>query len=217
MSGAREVQHDLRMTSPLLPATEALVALSAALASRSPQALDAALRTAASQAPPDQIEETLLQSYLFLGYPIALEAFARWREVSGLPAPEEAPDPGPWDERGAAVCRTVYAGQYEGLRANVRRLHPDMERWMVSEGYGKVLGRSGLPLATRELCIAALLAALDAPRQLYAHLRGALNAGASEAEVGRALELAAQVSDTDARRRADETWTSVRARAERHG
>jgi len=217
MSMTRAVQHDPGMTSPLPPSTEALVALSAALASRSRQALDAALRQAALQAPPYQVEEALLQSYLFLGYPAALEAFARWREVSGEPAREGAPDAGPWDARGAAVCRTVYGGQYEGLRANVRRLHPDMERWMVSEGYGKVLGRPGLPLATRELCIAALLAALDAPRQLFSHLRGALNAGASEVEVTRALELAAAVSESDARRRADETWTSVKARGEGHG
>ncbi len=205
------------MTSPLSPSTEALVALSAALASRSPQALDAALRLAAVQALAAEVEEALLQSYLFLGYPAALNAFARWREVSCVPAPEEAADPGPWDERGAAVCRDVYGGQYEGLRANVRRLHPDMERWMVSEGYGKVLGRPGLPLATRELCIVALLATLDAPRQLYSHLRGALNAGASEAEVGRALELADAVSEREARARAGEIWASVRARGERHG
>lgn len=205
------------MTSALPPSTEALVAVSAALAARSPQALDAALRLAAAQARREEVEEALLQSYLFLGYPAALEAFARWREVSGLPAPGATADPGPWDERGAAVCRTVYAGQYESLKANVRLLHPDMERWMVSEGYGKVLGRPGLPLDTRELCIAALLAVLDTPRQLYAHLRGALNAGASEAEVSRTLELAGAVSGSVARARAEETWASVRGRLERRG
>ena len=205
------------MTSSLSPSTEALVTLSAALASRSPQAVDAALRLAAAQAPPAEVEEALLQSYLFLGYPAALDAFARWRELSGVPAPEAAADPGPSDERGAAVCRTVYGGRYEALRANVRRLHPDMERWMVSEGYGKVLGRPGLPLATRELCVVALLATLDAPRQLYSHLRGALHAGASETEVGRALELAGVMSGREARARADEVWASVRARGERDG
>ncbi len=205
------------MTAPLAPADEALVALSAALAARHPGILVPALRLAASLAAPEAVEEALLQSYLFLGYPAALNAFAVWREISGEPAPEPSTESGSWEERGAAVCRTVYGGQYEGLRENVRRLHPDLERWMVNEGYGKVLGRSGLPLATRELCIAAQLAVLDAPRQLYSHLRGSLNAGASEAQVGRALELAALVSEDGARERAAETWMSLKARSARHG
>jgi 4-carboxymuconolactone decarboxylase len=46
-----------------------------------------------------------------------------------------------WRARGQEVCRAVYGGQYPRLRENVRDLHPDMERWMVEEGYGKVLGR----------------------------------------------------------------------------
>ena len=49
---------------------------------------------------------------------------------------------------------------------------------MLAEGYGKVLGRPGLALEVRELCIVAILAGQDAAPQLYAHLRGALNVGA---------------------------------------
>lgn len=205
------------MSRALTSGEETLVALSAALASRSRGALGAALGRAATEADPDAVEEVLLQSYLFLGYPAALNAFALWRELTGRPAPAPTADAASWEERGAAVCRTVYGGQYEGLRANVRRLHPDMERWMVNEGYGKVLGRPGLPLATRELCIAALLAVLDAPRQLYSHLRGALNAGAGEAQVARALAVAGTVSDDEARRRAAEVWAAVRARGPKEG
>lgn len=188
------------------------MALSAALAARDPAALEEALGRAADRAEGSEVEEVILQSYLFLGYPAALDAFALWRETTGRLADPPADDAGPWSERGAAVCQAVYAGQYAGLRANVRRLHPDMERWMVEEGYGKVLGRPGLDLATRELCITALLAVLDAPRQLYSHSRGALNVGAAAEAVARALELAAEVSDEGARVRAAETWAAVRQR-----
>lgn len=205
------------MTGPLTPPQEALVALSAALGARCGDALDAALLRASADAEPSEVEEALLQSYLFLGYPAALNAFAAWREISGRRAPAPSADAASWEERGSTVCRRVYGGQYEGLRANVRRLHPDMERWMVHEGYGKVLGRPGLSLEVRELCIAALLAALDAPKQLYSHLRGALNAGASAAQVARALELAAEVSEAGARERAAGTWESVRTRSARDG
>jgi 4-carboxymuconolactone decarboxylase len=200
------------MSRSLSLSREALVALSAALAARDPLALEEALALAAERAEGSEVEEVILQSYLFLGYPAALNAFALWRETTGRPADPPVEDAESWLKRGAAVCQAVYAGQYAGLRANVRRLHPDMERWMVEEGYGKVLGRSGLDLATRELCIAALLAVLDAPRQLYSHLRGALNVGVAATEVARALELAAAVSDEGAQAQAAETWAAIRQR-----
>jgi len=199
--------------STLDAGTEALVALSAALAVGSRTVVDEALRAAARVADPVAVEETLLQSHLFLGYPAALNGLARWREISGRAAPSAADDRDRWAERGEEVCRVVYGGQYAGLRANVRRLHPDVERWMVEDGYGRVLGRPGLDLPVRELCISAILTVQDAPRQLYSHLRGALNAGAGQAQVSRALELAAMVSTPVARERAAETWTEVRRRA----
>lgn len=198
--------------SALAAADALLVSLSAALGSRRPTAIAEALAAAASHPEPRAVEETLLQSYLFLGYPAALNAIGEWRRVSGRPAPPPTEDTGPWARRGAQVCQAVYGGQYRRLRENIRALHPDMERWMVDEGYGKVLGRPGLPLVTRELCIGALLAALDAPRQLYAHLRGALQVGADPEQVEAALALAALVSDGPVRARAAETWASLQAR-----
>jgi 4-carboxymuconolactone decarboxylase len=160
-----------------------------------------------------QTEEVLLQSYLFLGYPIALNAIQEWRRASRRQAPSAAPEDWEgWRVRGDAVCRTVYGGQYDRLRENVRRLHPDMERWMVIEGYGKVLGRPALDLATRELCIAALLVVLDAPKQLYSHLRGALNAGATSGQISAAMGLACIGLGDAHRDRAMEVWGRIRDR-----
>jgi 4-carboxymuconolactone decarboxylase len=68
---------------------------------------------------------------------------------------------------------------------------------MVEGGYGRVIGRPGLDLATRELCIAALLAVWGAPRQLHSHLRGALNAGASPDEVKESVEIACEMAQED--------------------
>jgi 4-carboxymuconolactone decarboxylase len=170
-----------------------LIRISSALAAGTPELLAKALQEAFRLGHRAEVDEVILQSYLFLGYPIALNAFAVWRDLAGAGSVQDSPDDWEgWRERGEDVCRTVYGGQYGGLRRNVRALHPDMERWMVVEGYGKVLGRPGLDLATRELCIAALLAVLGAPRQLYSHLRGALNAGALPGEVEGALHLASE-------------------------
>jgi 4-carboxymuconolactone decarboxylase len=202
------------------PRVRRLVRVSAALAAAGPpaegEALGAALR-AAREGDAREVEEVLVQSYLFLGYPAALNALARWRALIG---PGPGVRSGSAEEcdhrlRGERVCRTVYGGQYERLRENVRALHPDMERWMVEEGYGRVLGRPGLDLRTRELCIVAQLAVVGAARQLYSHARGALHAGATEAEVEGALELAGQVSTEPARRRAAGVWTRLLDRRRR--
>jgi len=201
------------MSAPLTPTERVLIGVSAALAARDRTRLLAAMEEADATATAAEVEEIILQGYLFLGYPIALNAFVLWREVSGSPAGNASmEDQSVWPERGRHVCRTVYGGQYEGLRANVRRLHPDMERWMVEEGYGKVLGRPGVPLRVRELCIAGLLAVLDTPRQLFSHLRGALNAGAESDAVDAALSLALEHASDEARTRALETWAAVRSR-----
>jgi 4-carboxymuconolactone decarboxylase len=74
------------------------------------------------------------------------------------------------------------------LRQNIRALHPALDAWMITDGYGKVLSRPGLDLRTRELCIVAACAASAQQRQLHSHLHGALNAGATVAEVESTLD-----------------------------
>ena len=190
-----------------------LLSLSAALAAGAPEELRRVLQRAAAGHHASGVEEVILQSYLFLGYPAALNAFALWREISGRNAGEgESDDWDGWGRRGQEVCRVVYGGQYDGLRRNVRALHPDMERWMVVEGYGKVLGRPGLELVVRELCVVALLAVQGVPRQLYSHLRGALNAGASLQEVEEALNAAGRYVEGERRELAWGVWEQVRRR-----
>jgi 4-carboxymuconolactone decarboxylase len=202
------------MTGALGDSEACLVEVSAALAARQGGPLAAALRGAAQAgADPTAVEEALLQAYLFLGYPAALNAFRLWRELSGREAPaQQEEDWDGWRRRGEQVCRRVYGNQYESLAENVRGLHADLGSWMIVEGYGKVLGRPGLELRVRELCIVALLAVLDAPRQLHSHLRGCLNTGASPAQVEDVLERALRHATPDAQSRARETWQTVRAR-----
>lgn len=190
-----------------------LIRISSALAAGAPELLAEVLREALHLDAGAEVDEVILQSYLFLGYPIALNAFGVWRELAGPGSAQDSPDEWEgWRDRGEDVCRTVYGGQYGRLRRNIRALHPDMERWMVVEGYGKVLGRPGLDLATRELCIAALLAVLGAPRQLYSHLKGALNAGARPGEVEGALRLASEYLEPDDWGEVQAVWDHVLTR-----
>jgi 4-carboxymuconolactone decarboxylase len=192
----------------------ALLRVAAALGTRDTDAVRGALEEARDTAEATEVEEVILQSHLFVGFPDALNALGTWRQVSGLPAPPPAgDDPAEWETRGEAVCETVYGANYGKLRENVRALHPDFEGWMVAGGYGRVIGRSGLELRTRELCIATLLAVWNVPRQLHSHLRGALNAGASVAEVDQAVDVACGFIAEDAAGRVRALWGEIRTKA----
>ena len=56
--------------------------------------------------------------------------------------------------------RQVYGDNYAKLRENVKKLHPALDTWMLVEGYGRTLSRTGLDLARREFCVIAQTAVL---------------------------------------------------------
>ena len=66
----------------------ALVRISAAMATRRKDALQDAFDRARGVAPDEAIEEVVLQGYLFLGFPAALNAMSMWRRISGRVSPE---------------------------------------------------------------------------------------------------------------------------------
>lgn len=191
----------------------ALLRLSAALGTRHAGAIRAEMEVAREEADPRAVEEVILQAHLFVGFPDTLNALGMWRQVSGLPAPAESDeDPAEWTARGERVCEAVYGANYGKLRENVRALHPDVDGWMVTEGYGRVIGRPGLDLKTRELCLVALLAVWKVPRQLHSHLRGALNVGASVAGVDAAVEIACGFLEPDEAAQVHALWGEIRGK-----
>lgn len=193
--------------------TRALVRLAASL--NAPQDRQVLAMDEAAERAPEAAEEVLLQSYLFMGFPVALNAFGLWRRRTGRPAPEPLEEPYElWERRGEAVCGAVYDGHYEELRELMASVHPDLDRWAVTEGYGKVLGRPGLDLRTRELCVAAMLVGLDTPRQLHSHLRGCLNVGVTEEGVEELLDAVAEVVPEERAAAARRVWERVRMRWE---
>lgn len=169
----------------------------------------------ASQVPTAWVEELLLQSVLMVGYPRALIAFSVWRKFSGVPGPDtdEGQDyahASEWTRRGEEVCGIIYGENYRKLRDSVRLLHPAIDAWMITEGYGRTLGRRGLDLLRRELCTVAQTAVLDAPKQLHSHLRGALNAGASFGQIDGVLSIVNPLLSFDEWKKIKELWRTVR-------
>ena len=208
----------------LPPELTVLVRASAAIGAGREDALEEALRAAFERTraggPPSAtaVEEMLLQSHLFAGYPATIRALETWRRVAGEPeAPIVEADIAGWAARGEAVCERVYGGQYERLRDRVASLHPELDRWMVRDGYGRVLGRPGLSLPVRELCVVALLCAQDSEAQLYSHLRGARQVGASEEEVEAVLHVASELLPAARREAARRVWTTLLARRRPRG
>jgi 4-carboxymuconolactone decarboxylase len=178
---------------PALPRTEArLVALSASIAAgdASAAAAEDALREGASR---EEVYETLLQSYLFLGFPRAIEAFFAAGPVlerhGASPPAASRVDPEAWQRDGEALCRRVYGRNYDKLVETMRGRSPDLASWMILEGYGKVLSRRGLSATAREYCVVAILTVTRMWRQLRSHAIGAVNVGGTRARVRESITL----------------------------
>jgi 4-carboxymuconolactone decarboxylase len=222
---ARGANHDappgdavMRSAGPasgsLDEATRTLVRAAAVVATGDDRAVRAVLVDAARRADPEWVEEMILQTYLFAGFPRSLNAMREWRRASGRAAPAADVDATlaaapSWTARGEHTCETVYGPFYERLRHNIHALHPALDAWMIVEGYGKVLGRPALPLAVRELCIVAICAASRQERQLHSHLHGALHAGADPVAVSEALAVVDDLLAPADRAHAARLWMHV--------
>jgi alkylhydroperoxidase/carboxymuconolactone decarboxylase family protein YurZ len=205
----------LRLDAPLDRET-ALLALASTFAAQGEPARDdlaAVVRIyAVDRFDLDRMREALLQTYLFGGFPTALNALTVFRAAAQSVAPHKLArlrnvileDASPrhadrWEERGTHLARRVYGGNFDKLVANAHALSPDLAQWMLMEGYGRVLSRSILPFEIREPCIVATLVPLGAPRQLFSHMRGCLNIGLRAEAVEGLLRLVEEVvSHTDA-------------------
>jgi 4-carboxymuconolactone decarboxylase len=190
--------------SPHDPGTRQLVRIAGAIAGASEAEMRTVMLDAKDSVDPAAVEEIILQSYLFAGFPRALNAARAWRAVSGRAAPSSVVDSGKsdlevWRRRGEQTCEIVYGESYEKLRRNIRELHPTLDDWMIVDGYGKVLSRPGVDLRTRELCVVAACAVSGQQRQLHSHLRGALNSGASREELRDVLDAISDLISEDDR------------------
>ncbi len=192
-----------------LPAdVAALVTLSAAVAAGDGAAVAGAARRAVEAgAAPAAVYETILQSYLFVGFPRAIEAFFAARPVlagagagaagpgTGAAASPGADDVARWRRDGEALCRRIYGDHYARLVETMRGLSPDLARSMILEGYGRTLSRPGLDAATREYAVVAILTATRMWRQLRSHALGALHVGGTRAGVLAAIDCCAPFAD----------------------
>ena len=143
-----------------------------------------------------ELYEVFLQTYLFAGFPAALESVRALERVFGQPkfaTTEEInnTDYSGFLTQGNELYQRVYASNAPKVRAEMLRLSPELAAWAMIEGYGKTLSRKGLDSKTRELCIVAQLTQLGWERQLFSHILGARNVGGSIEEISEAARIGA--------------------------
>ena len=88
------------------------------------------------------------------------------------------------------MCATIYSPNFERLVANMASVSPELAEWMVVEGYGKVLSRPGPTALEREVASIVFLANSNHPVQLYSHVRGARNLGATAEQLAAVMAAA---------------------------
>jgi alkylhydroperoxidase/carboxymuconolactone decarboxylase family protein YurZ len=144
--------------------------------------------------------EAFLQLYLFAGFPAALESL-RALEKNWPHAAKHADARGDAEavglgmdyktylERGRSLYARIYAKNAEVVEREMLRLSPDLAAWAVVEGYGKTLSRENLHIVARELCIVSVLTQLGWDRQLFSHILGAKNVGASNEDILEAIDI----------------------------
>lgn len=145
----------------------------------------------------DELYEVFLQTYLFGGFPAALEGVRALERTFGIPNERTlnqdphaiASEYEDFFARGEALYKIVYEKNAPRVREEMIRLSPELAAWAMIEGYGKTLSRPGLETKTRELCIVAQLTQLGWDRQLFSHILGARNTGASQGEIREAARI----------------------------
>lgn len=86
--------------------------------------------------------------------------------------------------RGLRALEKVTGSSGRAVVDGLSDIAPELGEFIVDFAYGDVIARPGLDLKTRELSTVAALAALGhAQPQLKVHVRGALNVGATRAEI----------------------------------
>jgi 4-carboxymuconolactone decarboxylase len=169
--------------------------LSAAVAGRN----DAAARLIMTMAldndvSPRTVEEIILQSHLFLGFPAMIEAARIFADVTanggkadGLPGAYSEKNCRDWNRQGTAKIKHIYGPAFDRLVQYVNSFSPQILTWMINDGYGQVLSRPGAPFPLRELSVVATLTVTSYENQLGAHIRGTLNVGVDPAMIRKAI------------------------------
>ena len=137
-----------------------------------------------------ELEEALLQTLLFAGFPRVVSAF-EVLQTGWLPDDPPAGGGLPADlqlEAGHRLFDQIYDDKAAAVREMLASYHQELHDYVFDAAYGRILSRPALSGRLRELLAVAALHAMQGQLpQLVAHARGALRLGATEREVREAM------------------------------
>jgi 4-carboxymuconolactone decarboxylase len=165
--------------------------------------------------PVDALREAALQLFLVAGFQASVEAAFMIKDIygDGMPSLGEHPEQlaiVDLMERGYRLQSKVYRDNTEKLRSNLQAISPELAEWTVLVGYGLVLSRPGVPESWRELFEIGVLASQGFPRQLHSHMRGAVDLGATSAEVELVLRIVELICPPDKSQSAWQLWWRIK-------
>ena len=137
----------------------------------------------------EKVYETILQTYLFAGFPSALVSLQIVNEF--IPKKNTVTNNDTklgTIKNGTQTCKKIYGNKFDKLINNIKSFSPELADWLIIEGYSKVLSRKGLTLAERELSIISILTVQKYGSQLYSHINGASRQKVSEKKIKKVIE-----------------------------
>ena len=157
-----------------------------------------------------KIYETIIQIYLFCGFPATIEALKIFNSVfPNYKKKQSKFDLSHYLKKGQKNCLKIYKSNYDKLINNFDNLSPDLKSWMIIEGYGKVMGRPGLSIKERELINVAILSTNFYEHQLYSHLKGALNTNSNDNTIKNIIEICAFFNSSSNTKRSFDLLNSI--------
>ncbi len=153
--------------------------------------------SASSESPElkEKIKESLLQVYLFAGFPTALHSLKLFYHTVGDTGEDfEKYEQEKFLSRGYQNFGLVYGKNVEKLLKNISSYSEQLADWVIREGYGKVYGRGKLSFREREVVALGALASLGLEDQMMSHLKGLHRSGEPVSGIKRFLELFCEVS-----------------------
>jgi alkylhydroperoxidase/carboxymuconolactone decarboxylase family protein YurZ len=157
-----------------------------------------------------RVYESLLQLYLFNGFPCSIESLKLFKEhFPDFQPSNQQYNVNLFEKRGSINCKQVYVSNFDKLQQNIVNLSPDLAEWMIIEGYGKVMGRPGLSMQERELLNVAMLCTNFAEHQLFSHIKGSLNTGSDYETIREVIESTQEFNSPENIQRAKELLVSI--------
>eukprot|EP01125_Pyxidicula_operculata_P018330 TRINITY_DN6505_c0_g1_i1.p1 TRINITY_DN6505_c0_g1~~TRINITY_DN6505_c0_g1_i1.p1 ORF type:complete len:524 (-),score=80.48 TRINITY_DN6505_c0_g1_i1:78-1649(-) len=162
--------------------------------------------------------EALLQNIAYSGIPKILNSLTTICEMgvtSRYVTPNRNDPPSVSDfveyrMRGKEVLKKVYGNSYSKYRARMKKLHPQLDKWLLEFGYGRLRSRDTcLDQKTRQLSILLSIANNISFIQFRSMILGALNLGATVEEVRGVLDACELVWGVNSQTVVDALWVDL--------